>query len=166
MVRNGKEPENPSFSLVAATFEKAITQVVAERLIRNAEARSSTLLCSTIYFQPFTATGNGGFFGQVANTWTFFPEFNCTASTAARKRNVLSKIRGAVSEVTELSDGFRYQFASNGELIPELANLIQLEPQCCPFLKFRLTVEPGGGSVFLEMTGPEGTKGFVAELFG
>ena len=33
--------------LVAATFEKAITYVFAERLIRNAEARSSTLLCST-----------------------------------------------------------------------------------------------------------------------
>ena len=37
MVRNGKEPENPSFSLVAATFEKAITYVFAERLIRNAQ---------------------------------------------------------------------------------------------------------------------------------
>jgi hypothetical protein len=36
------------------------------------------------YFQQFTAAGNGGCFGQVANTWTFFLEFNCTASTAAR----------------------------------------------------------------------------------
>ena len=52
--------------------------------IRNAEARGSSPLCSTIYFQPFTAGGNGGCFGQVANTWTVFLEFNCTASTAAR----------------------------------------------------------------------------------
>jgi len=30
---------------------------------------------------PFTAAVIGGCFGQVANTWTFFLEFNCTAST-------------------------------------------------------------------------------------
>ena len=47
MVRNGKEPENPLNLLVAATLEKAITYVFAESPFRNAEARSSTLLCST-----------------------------------------------------------------------------------------------------------------------
>jgi hypothetical protein len=47
MVRNGKERENLNLSLVAATFEKAITYVFAGSVIRNAEARSSTLLCST-----------------------------------------------------------------------------------------------------------------------
>ena len=52
MVRNGKEPENPLNLLVAATLEKAITYVFAESPIRNAEARSSTLLCSTNKFLP------------------------------------------------------------------------------------------------------------------
>ena len=47
MVRNGKEPQNLDFSSVAATFEKANTYVFAERLIRNAEVRGSTPLCST-----------------------------------------------------------------------------------------------------------------------
>jgi len=50
MVRNGKEPENPLNLLVAATLEKAITYVFAESPFRNAEARSSTLLCSTNHF--------------------------------------------------------------------------------------------------------------------
>ena len=49
LATNGKELQNPYYSLVAATFEKANTYVFAGRLIRNAEARSSTLLCSTIY---------------------------------------------------------------------------------------------------------------------
>ena len=88
------------------------------------------------------------------------------AELQERRRNVLSKIRGAVSDVTELRNGFRYQFASHGELIPKLGNLIQLEHECCPFLTFHLTVEPGDGSVLLEMTGPEGTKEFLAEIFG
>jgi len=39
MVRNGKEQENLDFSVVAATFEKAITYVFAESPFRNAEAR-------------------------------------------------------------------------------------------------------------------------------
>jgi len=47
MVTNGKECKNPSFSSVAATVEKASTYVFAERLIRNAEVRGSTPLCST-----------------------------------------------------------------------------------------------------------------------
>jgi hypothetical protein len=50
MVTNGKNRKTLIF-LVAATFEKAINYVFAESLIRNAEARSSTLLCSTICFQ-------------------------------------------------------------------------------------------------------------------
>jgi hypothetical protein len=43
MVRNGKDPENPSFSLLAATFEKAMTHVFAGCLIRKAEASSTVL---------------------------------------------------------------------------------------------------------------------------
>jgi hypothetical protein len=47
----------------------------------------------------------------------------------------------------------------------ELAHLIDLEHQCCPFLKFRLTVEPGAGPLRLELTGPDGTKDFLAAVF-
>jgi hypothetical protein len=41
------ECENVDFSLVAATFEKAITYVFAGSPFRNAEARGSSSLCST-----------------------------------------------------------------------------------------------------------------------
>ena len=47
MVRNGKERQNPGFSSVAATVEKASTYVFAERLIRNAEVVGSNPICST-----------------------------------------------------------------------------------------------------------------------
>ena len=87
------------------------------------------------------------------------------AELQERRRNVLAKIRSAVSEVTELDEGFRYRFASD-ELLPELGTLIHLEHQCCPFLTFRLTVESGMDSVVLEMTGPDGTKDFLADVFG
>ena len=87
------------------------------------------------------------------------------AELQARRLSVLSKVRAAVSSVTELDDGFVYSFPSDRELIPEIANLIQLEHRCCPFLTFRLTVESGNGLVLLELRGPEGTKEFLNGVF-
>ena len=87
------------------------------------------------------------------------------AELQERRGNVLSKVLSVVTETAELENGFRYRFTPGGELISELGKLIQLEHQCCPFLTFRLTVGPEGGSVLLEMTGPEGTKEFLAEVF-
>jgi len=57
---------------VAATFEKANTYVFAGRLIRNAEVRGSTPLCSTnnsrifnsLQAQPYQTK-----FPQLANIW-------------------------------------------------------------------------------------------------
>ena len=82
-----------------------------------------------------------------------------------RRETVLQKIGSAVTGVEEIENGYAYQFRSGGEVIMELAHLIDLEHQCCPFLKFRLTIEPGDGPIRLEMTGPEGTKDFLSQVF-
>ena len=82
-----------------------------------------------------------------------------------RRRNVLHKVRSVVSEVKELEHGFIYRFPPGSAWITELAKLVELEHQCCPFLRFSITVEPGDGPVWLEMTGPQGTKEFLAEVF-
>lgn len=82
-----------------------------------------------------------------------------------RRRAVLQKVRRAVQEVKELEDGYAYIFPSASGSLSEVAGLIELERQCCPFLRFRLTVEENGGSLLLEMTGPEGTKEFLMSTF-
>lgn len=82
-----------------------------------------------------------------------------------RRRDVLEKVRIAVTEISELEDGFIFRFLNGDSRLAELAGLVQLEHLCCPFLKFKITVEPGDGPISLEMTGPEGTKAFLAELF-
>jgi len=87
------------------------------------------------------------------------------AELQERRRTLLSKMRSVVSEVKELEDGFRYQFPLADDVLSELVKLIQLEHQCCPFLTFRLTIDAGTDSVSLEMTGPQGTKEFLAEVF-
>ena len=82
-----------------------------------------------------------------------------------RRRDVLQKVRSAVVEVREIENGYAYCFPSEGKHLTELAKLVDLERQCCPFLRFCMTVEPANGPIWLEMTGPEGTKEFLATTF-
>ena len=92
----------------------------------------------------------------------------CSLTDAAlqeRRRNVLEKVRNGVLERTELEDGYSYQLPPTEEWLGELANLVNLERQCCPFLRLRITVEPGNGSLYLELTGPPGTKDFLTTTF-
>jgi hypothetical protein len=92
----------------------------------------------------------------------------CTLTSAElqeRRTTLLRKVRSAVVVVKELDDGYAYSFPSEGEWIRELAGLIDFERQCCPFLRFRITVEANGGPMWLEMTGPEGTKDFLTSTF-
>jgi hypothetical protein len=82
-----------------------------------------------------------------------------------RRRTVLQKVRSAVVEVRELENGYAYSFPSTGDWLGQLTGLIELERQCCPFLRFRLTIEASGGPLWLEMTGPQGTKDFLVDVF-
>lgn len=87
------------------------------------------------------------------------------AELQERRSLVLQKLRLAVAEIKELSEGYAYRFPSDDALIAEVAQLVSLERRCCPFLRFGLTVEPGDGPVWLEMSGPQGTKDFLASVF-
>jgi hypothetical protein len=82
-----------------------------------------------------------------------------------RRSTVLQKVRRAVIDMKELEDGYSYTFPSTSEWLGELADLVELERQCCPFLQFRITIVANGGPLLLEMTGPEGTKDFLASTF-
>jgi hypothetical protein len=88
-----------------------------------------------------------------------------SAELQERRLSVLEKLRGAVLKVKELADGFAYTFTSEGNRFKELADMIDLERQCCPFLQFRVTVAAGHGRLTLEITGPEGTKDFLSSTF-
>ncbi len=84
----------------------------------------------------------------------------------ARRRNYLDKAAASLLDSTEISEGFIYKFPLKPAILQDLAEIIDLERQCCPFLNFRLTVESGADHVSLELTGAEGTKEIVESLFG
>jgi hypothetical protein len=45
-----------------------------------------------------------------------------------------------------------------------LATMIDAERRCCPFLRFQVLAEPDNGPVWLEVTGPAGTRDFLEQL--
>ena len=88
------------------------------------------------------------------------------AQRQQHRTQVLDRVFSRAHETRPLDDGYAIHFTADDSGLAELMELIQLERQCCPFLRFRLTVEPGGGPVWLELTGPEGTKSFLESTMG
>jgi hypothetical protein len=91
----------------------------------------------------------------------------CTLSPdalRARREGLLSDLLRRAENVDELPDGLRMRFAPVVDTVQTLAEAVEAERQCCRFLRFTITVEPDGGPIFLELTGPPGTREFVAAL--
>jgi hypothetical protein len=84
---------------------------------------------------------------------------------AERRAGVLADVGRSARDTRWLPDGVRLRFAPAPETLAMLATFVDLERRCCAFLRFQLTVEPDGGPVWLELTGPPGTRDFLqAEL--
>ncbi|MCC6454133.1 MAG: hypothetical protein IT328_04270 [Caldilineaceae bacterium] len=66
----------------------------------------------------------------------------------------------AAQEVEELPDGYAFRFNNEPGMFMALASFVENERLCCPFFRFVLEVEPGGGSLRLHLTGGEGVKEF------
>jgi hypothetical protein len=69
------------------------------------------------------------------------------------------------NEKRDLPNGSRLRFAAEGEILLDIARTIDAERQCCRFLQFTVTVEPDAGPITLDLTGPTGTREFLAAMF-
>jgi hypothetical protein len=97
---------------------------------------------------------------------TYIP-IACTLNTTEfheRERDVLQKLLPKAIR-TESEKGYVYHFPSDDECFREIAEFIELERQCCPFLDFKLTVPRGSGEIILELSGPPGAKAFIGSTF-
>ena len=93
----------------------------------------------------------------------------CTLSEAElreRRRMLLESTRKAAVSVTELVSGYAYCFEPTSEMLLDLAGLIDMERDCCPFLTFTLVVSAGRQPIRLEITGTPQAKAVIAEFFG
>jgi hypothetical protein len=86
------------------------------------------------------------------------------ASLAARRAGLVSELARTASSRIELDAGQRLTFAPSSTTLAVIAHVIDAERQCCRFLTFHLTVEPDLGAFVLDLTGPPGTREFLADL--
>ena len=83
----------------------------------------------------------------------------------ARRAGLLSDLLRRAEGREDLPEGLRLRFAPTAEILATIARAVEAERHCCRFLRFAITVEPDGGPVVLELTGPPGTAEFLAGLF-
>jgi hypothetical protein len=86
------------------------------------------------------------------------------SALAARRAGLLgSLVRQSVATL-DLPDGRRFTFEGSTATLELITRAIDAERQCCQFLRFTLTVEPALGACVLDLTGPPGTREFLADL--
>ena len=93
----------------------------------------------------------------------------CTLSPEAlkaRRENLLEALLRRSTERTELPEGFRLRFVADDQILGDVARAVDAERQCCRFVSFTITVNPDGGPITLDLTGPEGTREFLAAILG
>ena len=91
----------------------------------------------------------------------------CTLSPDAlktRREGLLLDLLGRADGHEDLPDGHRLRFASARDTLSLIASAVEAERGCCRFLRFQIVVEPDGGPIWLELTGPSGTREFVSAL--
>src|SRR5215204_2973872 len=77
----------------------------------------------------------------------------------AASRELFLRIR----ETHELSDGYKFQFADEPNVLSRLVEFVTLEKLCCPFLNFAIEIEAENGPVWLRLSGRDGVKAFIRE---
>jgi hypothetical protein len=82
-----------------------------------------------------------------------------------RRQIVLRAVAQIVIGRNELANGFELSFDAARLDLAVLGEWIALERRCCPFLRFRLDIEPAGKTA-LALTGGPGVKEFLQVEMG
>jgi hypothetical protein len=95
------------------------------------------------------------------------PPVACTlgpAALKARREDLLGGLVRRADDRIDLPNGYRVRFDAKPGLLSTIAGVIDTERQCCRFLRFEVTVEPEERAVWVEFTGPPGTREFLAAM--
>lgn len=89
------------------------------------------------------------------------PPIVCTLTTPElreRRAGLLRRVRERLLAARPLADaaGCELRFPGDEATVADVLELVRLESRCCPFLCLRVTVEPAGAAVVLEVSGPPG----------
>lgn len=81
-----------------------------------------------------------------------------SATERPRYIELVKRVREAMRDRTEISNGYAFQLDSKTITLPEAAEWISMERLCCPFLTLQLSAAGNQTHWVLTLTGPEGVK--------
>jgi hypothetical protein len=75
-----------------------------------------------------------------------------------RRAGLLLRVRERLMEARPLAgtSGYELSFPGDEATVADVLEMVLLESRCCAFLRFRVTLEPGGRAVAVEISGPPG----------
>ena len=76
-------------------------------------------------------------------------------------KEIVPKLYKSVQEIKELPNGWALRLPTTPEMLMLVAEDLNIERLCCPFVKYTLELEPNHGPFWLRMTGGEGVKEFL-----
>lgn len=79
-----------------------------------------------------------------------------------RHTELWNSLEELLTEVKELPNGFAFGYEASEKIWMAAAEFVELERLCCPFFTFTLVREPEGGSIWLNLTGGQAVKDFLA----
>lgn len=91
------------------------------------------------------------------------PVFACnlkaiSAADRPRYNDLVKRVRAAMRDRSQISNGYAFKLDSNSVTLPEAAEWISMERLCCPFLTFQISASGNQPHWLLTLTGPEGVK--------
>lgn len=92
-------------------------------------------------------------------------ELSCKLTTPElqkRKETVLKSLREQVVAKKELENGYAFKFPGTDKVLDQLSEFIKTERACCDFFIFGLSISGDKSEIWLELTGSEGVKDFIA----
>ena len=92
----------------------------------------------------------------------------CTLGSAELATRISDLERDLFAHSTALAEipgGIRHTFAASDTTRRALFAFIEAETNCCAFLTFRLTFEPGQSPISLDITGPAEALPLILETF-
>src|SRR6185369_15523144 len=80
-------------------------------------------------------------------------------------KEIVPRLYCQVQEIQELADGWVWRLPNTPQVLTLVAEDLNMERLCCPFVNYTLEIEANHGPFWLRMTGGEGVKEFLKMSF-
>jgi hypothetical protein len=84
-----------------------------------------------------------------------------TPKQRERWMEIGTQMYSAIEEIRELPNGYAFRLPNSPAMLTLIAEDLNMERLCCPFLRFTLELESNHGAFWLSFTGREGSKEFL-----